>query len=427
VASKRVISTTTRASLLAVAYLFATAPVVLGQSSQSEFRLAPTWLYDLYDYLPPGSDRFGISGINNNYDIIGTGQIDGITGSFLVSGGVATVLAYPHQFASSTVVRDINDNKEVAGTVQINGADYPFRYSGGTFHDIPPFGYPQGSGTASGINSSQLVVGWKFGVDILSGFVAGPTTGAELPSLDPTLRSYADINDANHIVGVDVTGPVNGACRGFLAFGDTVIPIAHPGADQTEPDALNNRDAVVGSWIDPVGTQHGFVWTNGKSVAVDYPGAAGTWVRGINDDGVIAGHYQFNLAGPAGSFIGVPRSPVNVLVNGQEQVTLDSTEPLRIDLGFHAPPSGRLSTAELYIGVATSTGTWWLNSNGGLGLLPTRFFAGSLGGFGPSPLIDVSHASVLPPGIYTFFMIVDDETNAAPNAVFWDSAQVTIR
>jgi hypothetical protein len=238
----------------------------------------------------------------------------------------------------------------------------------------------------------------------------------------------ADANDLGHVVGTDMNRRPDGTYAGFISgpgFRQTIHPA---GAAQTSPEAVNNRRTVIGSYVTTQGTLHNFVWSNGKSVNVRYPGALWTSIGGITDAGIIVGSYAIDSAAGSRGFFGIPRSPVNVRINSSnEPVAIDRTQPLRIDLSFVAPPSGALNAAELYVGVATSRGVWWLNSSGALVATPTRTYAGALAGFDAIPLIDVPSAAAFPPDTYTWFMVVDDDSNGAPNGVFYDLTQVTIR
>ena len=72
--------------------------------------------------------------------------------------------------------------------------------------------------------------------------------------------------------------------------------IAFPGARLTLANAVNDNNAVVGSFFDASSSVHGFVYKNGHYEQVDYPGSSETEVLGINDSGDLVGVYQ--VAGP---------------------------------------------------------------------------------------------------------------------------------
>jgi hypothetical protein len=73
-------------------------------------------------------------------------------------------------------------------------------------------------------------------------------------------------------------------------------PIAYPGSAFTIVNGINNGNAVVGSYFDSAAHIHGFIYRQGKFMAVNFPGATATEILGINDFGDIVGRYQ--LPGP---------------------------------------------------------------------------------------------------------------------------------
>jgi uncharacterized membrane protein len=73
-----------------------------------------------------------------------------------------------------------------------------------------------------------------------------------------------------------------------------------PGAALTQPLGINNRGDVVGAYLeagpgnDPyaTGRLRGFVMRHGRFRSIDFPGAVGTKVAGINDRGQMVGYYD---------------------------------------------------------------------------------------------------------------------------------------
>jgi probable HAF family extracellular repeat protein len=78
------------------------------------------------------------------------------------------------------------------------------------------------------------------------------------------------------------------------AFGYTFTDINVPGSqpDSTDDFGLNNWGQVVGTYNDSAGNFDGFLYTGGKYVTVDAPGATDTFLYGINDLGQILGVSQ---------------------------------------------------------------------------------------------------------------------------------------
>ena len=408
-----------------------TSTATLLGDGQTRFLLAPTWVYDFFEFVPPGGGEFEIAGFNNHYDIIGV-YSGGV--AVLLSGGLVTGLAVPG--GMHTAPFDINDAGTVVGFYTVNALFQPYRafqYSAGTFSTLAfPASPVSGANTvARGIDNHGRIVGsYSYFEYMLTsphhyGFDASATGTVNL--LENVI--FFDVNDAGHVVGANYPPrafdpPPEEA---FIVGPGIAAIVSHPGAVRTEPDAVNNLDSVVGRYYD-TSTQHGFVWTNGKSVGIDYPGAEATWLTGINDAGVIAGNYVQSQSS-RGAFFAVPRSPVNLTVNGSDgPLTLNRTEALRVDVAFKAPPAGQLESAEVYIGVVTPGGLLWLDPMSGVFVTaPTRAFAGALPDVGPVSVINLPNASAVAPGVYTWFVVVDDDVNGVPNGVFYDFVQVTIR
>jgi probable HAF family extracellular repeat protein len=81
--------------------------------------------------------------------------------------------------------------------------------------------------------------------------------------------------------------------HGFLFDGlATWTQIDYPGAQWTNADGISNSGQIVGTYFDSSG-YHGFQWNAGAPTKIDYPGAVGaTQVFAINDAGQIVGYYQ---------------------------------------------------------------------------------------------------------------------------------------
>ena len=370
-----------------------------------------TWLYDLVPVdLPDANTR--LAGINNQNDVVGS-TFDGVRiRTFLVSGGV---LSYP-ELPDGAYPEDINDLGQIVGQIyDPPSGPYGFVYSSGTWQ-YPVLPLLLESSDAVGINNKGQVVGSFNARCPLQ--PCGITRGGYFMDLtDPsafyttTGAAYAGINDAGVILGRDD------------------IPISIPGADGFRAKDINNANTVVGDYWDSPESYpdtHGFVSTNGRSVSIDFPGASSTSVEGINEAGVIVGSYSVGREGHG--FVGVPRSPVDVTINGLDgPVTIDVGQPLQVHLQFTAPPGGALDPAEVYIGVASPVGVLWLDpATGTFGATPTLTFAGALASFGPVPLVNLPNGAGLPSGTWWWFMIIDDDANGTIEGSFFDVAQMIV-
>jgi probable HAF family extracellular repeat protein len=90
---------------------------------------------------------------------------------------------------------------------------------------------------------------------------------------------------------------VGGDLHGFaLGANGVFTPVDVPGATNTIPNFINLQGVIVGSYTDSAGTTHGFVLNHGNYTTVNYPGAAGSELTGINDLGEMSGAYCSDAA-----------------------------------------------------------------------------------------------------------------------------------
>ncbi|HEX4915348.1 MAG TPA: PQQ-dependent sugar dehydrogenase [Vicinamibacterales bacterium] len=109
--------------------------------------------------------------------------------------------------------------------------------------------------------------------------------------------------------------------------------------------------------------------------------------------------------------VGTPA--VTLTANGSTAaVSISSSAPLNLALAFDAG-SEPLSSAGLYVGVIAPFGTYWLDPAAGFVTSFTPLYEGPLPSFGPSPLVQLPSASVLPPGAYWWVVFVDRDGNGA--------------
>jgi len=62
-----------------------------------------------------------------------------------------------------------------------------------------------------------------------------------------------------------------------------------PGSAATTPNFISPQGVIVGSYLDSAGTSHGFILANGQYTTVDFAGAAGTVLTGLNPSGEMSG------------------------------------------------------------------------------------------------------------------------------------------
>ena len=78
--------------------------------------------------------------------------------------------------------------------------------------------------------------------------------------------------------------------RGYLLYGDTLIPFDVPGSIFTAAWDVNAGGDVVGVYRDAIGF-HGFLWADLRFEPINYPTATATRAFGINSHGDIVGNF----------------------------------------------------------------------------------------------------------------------------------------
>jgi uncharacterized membrane protein len=106
----------------------------------------------------------------------------------------------------------------------------------------------------------------------------------------------------------DVTGQYVGDdffVHGFVFTKGALITLDFPGASDTYPFGINNSGTVVGYWdiLDADGNTlayHGFTWDNGTFKEANFPGSADSVVTGINARGDLVGAWDSDITSPTG-------------------------------------------------------------------------------------------------------------------------------
>jgi hypothetical protein len=115
---------------------------------------------------------------------------------------------------------------------------------------------------------------------------------------------------------------------------------------------------------------------------------------------------------------GPPAPRVTLTANGTlGPLRLASGDPLVIAVSFDAGSVGTVNPAEVYIGVVTPVGWLWFDPTSQT-FVPTltRVYAGPLASVGPLTLVNPANVSVLQPGRYGWFILVDRNSNGIVDA-----------
>jgi probable HAF family extracellular repeat protein len=238
----------------------------------------------------PGAVVTSVKGINATGEMVGVygASNNGPVHGFLSSGGNITTIDYPE--ADTTVVTGINDSGLMVGYAEFSGGliVHGFSYDMQTFTTFDAPGQPQTY--ASGINNAGQVVGG-------AGFSGSLTRAFEVINGQfRLLRMPGQSQFANGINSFgEVAGFVEGsATKGFAYKAGTVKPLVVPQSQQTLAWGVNDGGVLVG-WYSASGKSNGFALINEQYVTLGYPGAKGTWARGINGLGQVVGEYTFDF------------------------------------------------------------------------------------------------------------------------------------
>jgi glucose/arabinose dehydrogenase len=110
---------------------------------------------------------------------------------------------------------------------------------------------------------------------------------------------------------------------------------------------------------------------------------------------------------------------VNITANGSDgPATVSSTESLRLDISFTGSGGG-LTSAEMYIGLSTPSGVFWVDPLQGFTPAMRRAHVGPLADFSLAPWLTLSPGA-LPPGGYTWIILIDDDTDGIPMGDYSD-------
>jgi hypothetical protein len=215
----------------------------------------------------PGAQSAWAAGINNRRQIVGiysentafVKDPDAKTHGFLWERGKVTRIDFPGQ--AKTGAFGINDQRQMVGAYldpSGNGTDNGFLWSKGRFTPIEPPG--AATTVAYGINNRGQIVG-----------------------------IYGDADDL-----------AAGRRHGFLMDKGRYTTFDAPDVPFTAPVGINDRGRISGFTLtpteaDPVAGFRGFVLrrgAGGRFTPIDFPGAPGTLVTGLNDHGQIVGLYE---------------------------------------------------------------------------------------------------------------------------------------
>jgi hypothetical protein len=295
------------------------AVVALGAAAAT----AAAGSYTFTTVTPPDITGVALNGVSASGVAVGTGlDSSGNVVSFLYSGGTFSTINFPGSTPGSTTVTAINGGGQYVGFyTDSSSVAHGFISVGGALQTFDS-SQPGLAGTVlNGISNNGNLVGLGPAGGFL--FSKGTFTPVSAPpgnAPPPVVGSFTfpnGVNKAGDVVGTVLTEgtPVaNNQFDGFLLRNGQYSTIDFPGARGTEVFGINDSGVAVGTYANPDNSFHGFIYQNGVYTTVDNPNEAegfglGTDLLGINDAGVLAGGYT-DATGNFIAFFATPTAAV---------------------------------------------------------------------------------------------------------------------
>ena len=212
----------------------------------------------------------------------------------------------------------------------------------------------------------------------------------------------------------------SGVTHGFtLTKGGVFTPFDPPGSTLTIPNFISPQGDIVGNYLDASNVSHGFILEGKNYTTLDFAGAAGTTLTGLNPSGEISG---FSCSDPACGNTGAP-STNHSFVRSKKGVFTSFD-----------PPGAISSTASTVNPSGAVVGAYTDNVGNGHGYLldhgtfttidfPGAIFTFAGGGNAEGDIIGeyndtagVGHSFLLSKGVFTSF--------DPPGAVFSDASGI---
>ena len=308
-----------------------TGGIESGEVVELTFELVPPapTLLDDYEFVlidVPEAVGSRALGITDAGEIVGAfDNIDGVTQGFIYRDG-NPVETLQWGGSSYTEVWSMNAAGQVLG-YYADPADPDFgtfiaqiREPGGDFTNVD---WPDGAPINFGIDINES--GSVLGQSSLNSWIR-TSDGNHWPFDIAGFQTNAGwgMDEAGNAVGVAWPGFFDTA-HGFIydAANEEFRIWNFPGAATTSPHDINNRGDIVGTFKrDVASAEESFIrWADGHLQLVQMPGAQGTRIWGVNDDGVIVGRI-LDAAGDQHAFMARPAIVVRAAMGSDEMLLL---------------------------------------------------------------------------------------------------------
>lgn len=277
------------------------------------------------------------NGINNSGQVVGGYSVfDPTINDFIDHGflrdaqGNFSEIAFPGA-VGGTDAKEINNQGQIVGRFFFaSGGAHGYLLSDGMYSQIDVPFFNSVATKARGINDPGTIVGTYRDLSIMPR-AASHERSFELNSVGffspidfpgATFTHVSRINDREQIVGAYLDS--NFHAHGFLLSQGTFSTIDFPDARETILTGINNRGEILGVYKDTASNVHSFLATQGSFMEIVLPGALGNtggallidWfiqigqpeVNAINDPGMITGSFRA-VDGSIHGFIGTPTEP----------------------------------------------------------------------------------------------------------------------
>jgi uncharacterized membrane protein len=233
--------------------------------------------------------------------------------------------------------------------------------------------------------------------------------GRYIPLAPDTIlgTNYSEATNINN--RGDITGQMigdDGNFHGFLLRGEVLTILDVPGATDTYALGINDSGLVAGYWdlLDADGNTlavYGFIWKDGGFIdtQINFPGAAGSGLFGVNSRGDLSGSWVPDPNGPIEHAFVCPKTSPCFSYDAPVPGTVPFTDGKEINaqgqvVGIHVGDDGishsylmsGATFTEIDVPGSTGTGAFGINS---AGQIVGKYFAsdGSTHGFLAEPKI----------------------------------------
>jgi uncharacterized membrane protein len=244
----------------------------------------------------PRYESTQIYAVNNKNDVAGIYfDSTGLQHGMSIQHNTLRTIDDPHAAPGTTFCFSINNNDVVAGYyTNVGGFEVGFYFDGTNYFDVRPF--PSQYVQIYGINDSGVMTGsyYDSSAGAWNAFYGSGSTFTSFTVPGGGYYVYGSaINNAGLIAVGYFVDPNNRVYMADLYNPTTEIftPINVPGAAQTYVNGINDKTQLVFTWAEASGIKHGAVSANGKFLTFDVPDATSTSGDGINDNDIIVGTF----------------------------------------------------------------------------------------------------------------------------------------